>query len=87
MQNARDAVYKITTTAANQQLTVFITSSTLTAYMLNTCSPSAACLTGNVASNGNPLAVTAASAGPYWIVVDNLNAGLTDAYSLRVTVQ
>jgi len=85
VQNAKDAVYKITTTAPNQQLTVFITGS-LTAYVLNSCMPNAACLTSNVASAGNSLAVTAANAGAYWVVVDNINVSLMGAYTLKVNV-
>lgn len=86
VQNARDAVYAITTAAPNQQLTVTITG-TLNAYVLNACEPSIACLTGKVASSGSSLLVTAAMATTYFVVVDHYNPTAEDSYQLKVTAQ
>jgi hypothetical protein len=89
VQNAYDAVYRITTTAPNKQLLVSINSS-LSAYVLNACMQTpntAACLGSNPANQGNPINVAAAAAGNYWVVVDNLNAGIMGPYTLTVTIQ
>ena len=90
VQNAFDAVYRITTTAPNKQLLVNISNSSLSAYVLNACMQqpnTAACLGSNPANQGNPINVAAAAAANYWVVVDNLNAGLVGPYTLTVTIQ
>jgi hypothetical protein len=87
VQNAKDAVYKITTTAPNKQIMVQINA--LSAYVLNACMPTpntAACLGSNPATATAPITVTAAAAGPYFVVVDNLVAGAMGTYTLTVTV-
>jgi len=90
VQNAVDAVYRITTTAPNKQLVVNISNSSLSAYVLNACMQTpntAACLGSTAAGSGNPISVAAASAANYWVVVDNLNAAAAGPYTLTVTIQ
>ncbi len=89
VQSAPDAVYRITTTAVNQQLHVSITGS-LNAYVLNACmnAPNTvACMDGVVATETNPIDITAAAAGDYFVVVDALAVSTTGTYELTVTVQ
>ena len=89
-QNAADAVYQITTMQPNKQLNVTITTASLSAYVINACmtgTNTPACLGGSAASNGSPITVTAANAGAYFVVVDNLVVNAMDTYMLRVTIQ
>ena len=46
-----------------------------------------ACLGGAVATMGNPISVTAASATDYWIVVDSNLSAVSGAYTLQVDIQ
>jgi len=91
VQNAFDAVYRITTTMPNKQLLVSIGGSgNLSAYVLNACMQTpntAACLGSTAASAGNPINVSASMMGNYWVVVDNLNAAAAGPYTLIVTIQ
>jgi hypothetical protein len=93
VQNGPDAVYRITT-ATGGQLLVSITGN-LNAYVITAATSGApcmmspntpACLGGAVATMGNPISV-AVGAGQYFVVVDNLNAGVAGPYTLTVTVQ
>ena len=89
VQSAPDAVYRITTATVNQQLHVSITGS-LNAYVLNACMNmpnTVACMDGVVATETNPIDITAAAAGDYFVVVDALTMGTTGPYELTVTVQ
>ena len=89
VQNAKDAVYKITTTAPNQQLRVAITGN-LNAYVLNACNETpntVACLGSTAATSSASITVTAAAAGNYWIVVDAINPATMGGYGLTVTIQ
>jgi len=89
-QFAVDVVYKITTPAANKQLVVSISNSSLNAYVINACMPmpnTPACLGGTVATAGNPISVAAALATDYWVVVDSNLAAVNGAYTLQVDIQ
>ena len=88
MQFGKDAVYRITTTAPNEQLVVTITGA-LTAYVLDACMPypdTPACLDNALASSATQITVSAPTLGDYFVVVDNSSAGIAGAYTLRVNV-
>jgi len=89
VMNAADAVYRISTTAINQQLMVSITGS-LNAYVIQPCSVAPAtpmCIGTTAASSVSPITVTATTIGQYFVVVDAIPPATSGAYGLTVTIQ
>lgn len=88
VMNGADAVYRLTVAAAGDSYLVGITG--VKAYVITPCSPTPAtpvCLGNMFASPGNPISVSAAAAGPHFIVVDHESPATTAAYTLAVTKQ
>jgi hypothetical protein len=89
VMNGADAVYRISTAASDQLLVSISGSFAASAYVIAPCSVSPAtpaCLTNTAATAGNPVAVTTATAGAYFVIVDATNAAQAGDYTLTVTV-
>ena len=87
VMNGNDAVYRVTAAAGDMYL-VGITG--VRAYVIAPCSAAPAtpsCLGNTFATQGNPIAFTAAFAGQHFIVVDHENPATSAAYTLTVTKQ
>lgn len=83
IQNGVDVVYKIQD--ATGPILVTVTGfSTVTAYAITSCAPTAACVSNMTAIPGNPLSIPS---GSYFIVVDSSNAGASGNYTLKLEVQ
>lgn len=88
VMNGADAVYRISVAAAGDSYLVGIAG--LKAYVIAPCSPTPAtpaCIGNMFATPGNPISFAAASAGPYFVVVDHESPATTGAYTLTLTKQ
>ncbi len=88
VMNGADAVYRLAVAAAGDSYLVGITG--VKAYVITPCSPTPStpvCLGNAFASPGNPISVSAAVAGPHFIVVDHESPATTGAFTLTVTKQ
>jgi hypothetical protein len=86
-----DAVYRVTV-AAGDVITAIVTPTAWDAsiFISSTCEFAAACILGADGSAGDgaeSVAVTASTAGTYFVVVESWDPGAFGPYSLRVTVQ
>ena len=87
VMNGPDAVYRVDA-AAGDVLHVSVSGSfAVNAYVLASCTPAPAlpaCLTNMAASDGSPIAVTASTAGAYFIVVDAALAAAAGSYTVSL---
>src|SRR5258708_7186517 len=89
VMNRPDAVYRITTTSGAQVSVAIAGSYPVNAYVIAPCTvaPGTPQCEGNaLASPGVPITVPPPGAGDQFVVVDGVNAGLSGAYTLTVTV-
>jgi hypothetical protein len=84
VMNGFDAVYRAPAVTVGQHLVVSVTG--LKAYVIAPCAAFQACLGNTYATQVAPISVTAATAGPYFVVVDHETAGMAGSYTLTVTV-
>ncbi|MEP6866255.1 MAG: hypothetical protein ABJE66_36890 [Deltaproteobacteria bacterium] len=88
VMNGKDAVYKIAGTIGQQvTLTPHSSAYPVAAYLIAPCTPGfPTCISNVFASDTTPATITLGSTGDFFIVVDGINAGLSGAYSLTVTL-
>jgi len=86
--NGPDAVYRFDAASAGVALTISIVASyAANAYVIAPCAlapATPACIENAVAAPAAPLAFSAPAAGPYFIVVDGVDAALDGAYTLTI---
>ncbi len=88
IMNGNDAVYRLTVASAGDMYLIGITG--VKAYVIAPCSTTPAtpvCVGNSFATAGNPIAITATSAGQHYIVVDHESPATSGAYTLTVTKQ
>lgn len=88
VMNGNDAVYKIAGTMGQHiTLTPHSSAYPVAAYLIAPCTPGfPTCISGVFATDTTPAMITLGSTGDFFIVVDGINAGLSGAYTLTVTV-
>ncbi len=88
VMNGNDAVYRFDATLGDQ-LTIAITASySASVYVIAPCTvapATPACLGSAAGTPGNPLAFTAPTTGPQFIVVDSINPTTSGSYTLTIT--
>ena len=89
IMNGPDAIYRVQLASA-ATITLTITGGyPVNAYVIAPCATLPAtpvCIGNTFAAAGSPAVINAPAAGDYFVVVDGINAGLSGAYMLGVTV-
>jgi len=89
VMNGADAVYKIAGTIGHQlTLTPHSSAYPVAAYVITPCTTSGvpACIGTTYATDTTPVTITIPATSDYFIIVDGINAGLSGAYTLTISL-